>query len=139
MAKYSSEKVTINHPAEAVFSRLTNIADFKTRLDSVPEEARKHLEGLKFGDDSIIINAPGVGDLEFRVIEKKEPELVKLGASNSPVPFDITIHLTPETASSTLAQAEINLELPAILKAMVGGKLQEAANQFGNMLPKMFA
>ena len=105
----------------------------------MPEEARKHLEGLKFGDDSIIINAPGVGDLEFRVIEKKESGLVKLGASNSPVPFDITIHLTPETASSTLAQAEINLELPAILKAMVGGKLQEAANQFGNMLPKMFA
>ena len=47
MAKYSSEKVTINQPAEAVFSRLTNIADFKNRLDTVPEEARKHLEGLK--------------------------------------------------------------------------------------------
>ena len=93
---------------------------------------------MKFGEDSIIINTPNVGEIAFTIIERKEPSLVKLGAANSPVPFDITVNLTPESADTTEAQTEINVEIPAMLKPLVGGKLQEAANQFGNMLSTMF-
>ena len=138
MAKYKSESVKINQPVEAVYARLTNFSGFNERLAELPEEARAKLGDVKFGDDSIIINTPNVGEIAFTIIERKEPSLVKLGAANSPVPFDITVNLTPESAETTEAQTEINVEIPAMLKPLVGGKLQEAANQFGNMLSTMF-
>lgn len=138
MATYSSKPVTVNHPIEEIYSKVSNLGAFQQRLETLPQEAKEKLGDVRFTNDSIIINAPAVGEIKFNVVERVSPSLVRLSAENSPVPFGIAIKLAEAAAGATTVGAYIDVEIPMMLKPLIGGKMQEAADKFGEMFATFF-
>lgn len=140
METYKSNKVVIDHNIELIYSKLSNPSMFKEQMeknmDRIPDEARQHLDNLKFEEDGISINSP-MGAVKLSVSESVEPNLVKYVAESSPVPFGLTINLEAIDEEHTNAIAEINIELPMMVRAMVGGKLSEGAQKMGEVLAKL--
>lgn len=128
MATYKSKQVTISHPIEEVYERISNIGAYQQKLDSLPAEVKDKLGDVRFEPDAIVITAAPVGEIRFAVKERIKPSSVKLSAEQSPVPLTLSVNLTPDSDSSTNAVSQIDVEIPAMLKPMVGGKMQEAAD-----------
>ena len=102
---FESNIKQIPHNQESVFntlSDLNNLQVLKDRFeqvkDQIPEDKRKEMEKLKdlrFDSDSITINAPMVGDLKMRIIDRDFPKTIKFETENSPIPFNFWIQLLP--------------------------------------------
>lgn len=138
MAKYEGKPVTINRPVQDVYNAITNLGDYQQRLEQPPPEAKEKIGSVRFTDSSVIITAAPVGEIQFNVVEKREPELMKLAAANSPVPFEILVHMSPETDASSKVSTELNVDIPAMLRPMIGGKMQEAADKFSELISTFF-
>lgn len=139
MAKYSGKPVVVTHPAEEVYNRLSDLSSFQQRLETLPPEAREKLGDVRFTADSIIITAPAVGEMKFVVSERTPFSRLGFAAENSPVPFAIKIDMKPVSDTSTEVMATIDVDIPVMLKPLVGGKMQEAADKFSEMLSTLFA
>ncbi len=140
METYKSDKVTINHNINLIYSKLSDPSIFKAQIDNnmdrLPDEAREHLKSVKFEEDGISVESP-MGTLKLSVSESQEPTMVKYTAQSSPVPFGVTINLESVDENTTQAVTELNIELPFMLKAMVGGKLSEGAQKMGELIAKL--
>lgn len=140
MESYKSDKVVIDHNIELIYNKLSNPSMFKEQMeknmDRVPDEAREHLNKVKFEEDGISIESP-MGEVKLSVSESVAPNLVKYVAESSPVPFGLTVNLEAIDEEHTNAVAEINIELPMMLRAMVGGKLSEGAQKMGEVLARL--
>ena len=78
-----------------------------------------------------------VGAMKLSVSESVAPNLVKYVAQSSPVPFGLTVNLEAIDEEHTYGVAEINIELPLMLRAMVGDKLKDGAQKLGEVLTKL--
>ena len=139
MSTYKGKSALVQQPVAQVYDKISNLATYQQRLESLPTELRAKLGDVRFTDDSIIIAAQPVGEITFRLVERVAPTLVRLEAVQSPVPFAIKIELEPDGENTTKISPELNVEIPAMLKPMVGGKLQEAADKFGDLITTLFA
>ncbi|MBR2146678.1 MAG: hypothetical protein IJ925_04530 [Muribaculaceae bacterium] len=140
METYKSENKIIDYNIEVVYSKLSDPRVFKTHIDEnidrLPDEAREHLKNVKFEDDGISVESP-MGTLKLSVSDSVAPSMVKYVAQSSPVPFAVTINLEAVDDTHTQAVTELNIELPFMLKAMVGNKLSEGAQKMGEMIAKL--
>ncbi|MBR5029660.1 MAG: hypothetical protein IKX63_00955 [Muribaculaceae bacterium] len=140
MESYKSEKVVIDYNIDLIYNKLSNPSVFKEHIDQnidrMPEEAREHLNKVKFEEDGISIESP-VGAMKLSVSESVAPNLVKYVAQSSPVPFGLTVNLEAIDEEHTYGVAEINIELPLMLRAMVGDKLKDGAQKMGEVLAKL--
>lgn len=138
MAKYSGKTAVVNQPINDIYNRVSNLNSFQQRLDELPEEARRKLGDVKFTDDKIIIQAPAVGEITFAVAERTAPTLLRLAAENSPVPFNIIMNFKEVDPTTTHVTTDLEVEIPAMLRPLIGGKMQEAADKFGEMFSNFF-
>ncbi len=138
MAKYKGTAVTVNHPAQQIFDKVSDFSTFQERIDQLPDDARQKLPEVRFTTDTITINAPAVGELTFKVVELVSPVLMRMVAENAPVPINININLTPVSDESTEVVTELDVEIPAMLRPLIGNRMQEAADKFGKLFGNLF-
>lgn len=138
MAKYKSKAVVIGQPAEAAFERLSDFSAYQARLDELPEDVRKSVGDVRFTADKIVITAPPVGDMTFEVVERVAPSHVSLRAVGAPVPMTLALDLTPEGESATSVVSTIDVDIPVVLRPLVGGKMQDAADKFADLIGTFF-
>ncbi len=139
MATFTGKSVELNASPADVYARLSNISALGERLEQIPEEYRAKIGDVKFTDDAIIINAAPAGEITLAVTERVEPEKIVLSALNSPVPLAMVVNIAAGEAEGTSrVNAAADVEIPAMLKPLVGPKLQEAADKFGDMLGNLF-
>ncbi len=140
METYKSDKHVIDCDINTVYDKLSNPEVFRKRMeeniDKLPEEARTHLQNLKFEDGGVVIESP-MGPLKLGVKEKVAPNKIVFGAAQSPVPFGLVIELKEVDADHTESVTSLQLDLPIMLRAMVGGKLKDGAKKFGEMIAKL--
>jgi hypothetical protein len=129
MTTYSSKPTEVAMPVSSVYERVSNPAAFQERLDALPEEVRAKLGAVRFTEDSIIITAAPMGDMVLKITERV--------AESAPVPLIMSINLDAKTPESTEIVTAIDVEIPAMLRPMVGPKLQEAADKFGDMVKNL--
>lgn len=139
MAIYSSDSVTLSSSAENVYSKFSNLENLRALLDkvpadSIPEDKRAMYESITITPDSITVPGGPVGSLSFKVVEKREPSLIRLNGEGSPVPLTLSMNITPVNADSCTVKVDIDIALPAMLKPMVGGHIQKMADQFSQVL-----
>ena len=138
MAKYSSGDVTLNASADKVFDKLTNLENLKVLLekvpaDRIPDDKRQMFENLEITPDTISVPGP-MGKLTFRVTERKAPNLVRLVGEGIPMAMELVLHVKPLTDESSQAKVDLDIDIPMMLKPMIGGQIQKIADQFGNVL-----
>lgn len=140
MESYKSDSIIIDYNIDVIYSKLSDPRIFKEHLDKnidrLPDEAREHLEKVKFEDDGISVESP-MGMLKLSVCDSVAPTMVKYTAQSSPVPFGLTINLSPIDEHHTQSITELNIELPMMLRAMVGSKLSDGAKKLGEMIAKL--
>lgn len=139
MATYNSKEVTLQTSATNVFDKLSNLENLKSLLDKVPadrvpEDKRAMFENIKITPDTIEVPGGPMGSLTFRVVERKSPSLIKLQGEGIPMQMALALHVKPISDASSSAKVEIDINIPAMLKPMVGGQIQKIADQFGDVL-----
>ena len=110
---------------------------FEQVTDQIPEDKRKEMEKLKdlrFDSDSITINAPMVGDLKMRIIDRDFPKTIKFETENSPIPFNFWIQLLPTGEFSCKMKLTIKAERNMFIKGMVKKPLQEGIEKIADAL-----
>ena len=141
---FESNIKQIPHKQESVFNTLSDLNNIQSILDryeqvkdQIPEDKRKEMEKIKdlqFDSDSISINAPMVGNLKMRIIDREAPKTIKFETENSPVPFNFWIQLLPTGEFSCKMKLTIKAELNMFIKGMVKKPLQEGIEKIADAL-----
>lgn len=134
MSVYKSTPHAINLPVEKAFENISNLSRLQEYLDNLPKEELARIGEIRFTDNSILIKAAAVGEIALNVTERVAPERVRFAAANAPVRMEALLNLTPATPETSSLVAEIDVDIPAMLKPMIGGKLQEAADKMADMV-----
>ncbi|MCH5241277.1 MAG: hypothetical protein J1F67_02475 [Muribaculaceae bacterium] len=139
MSIYSSDKITLNAPATAVYDKLSNLENLQGMLhkvpaDKIPEDKRQMFENIRITQDTIEVPGGPMGNLLFRVTERVAPSLIKLKGEGIPIEMSLVLHIVPVNDTSSSANVDIDINIPAMLKPMIGGQIQKIANQFGEVL-----
>lgn len=138
MAEYRSKAVTVGRSAQFIADKFADLSSFGTALESMPESERAKIGDVKFEKDSITIDTKQVGTISFKVTERS-PKRVVMNAVGSPVPLDLCVNLTPLGDESTEIVTSIDVEIPAMLRPLIGGAMQKAVDQFGALMAKLNA
>lgn len=138
MAEYKSKPVTVGRSAEYIADKFVDLSSFGQALDSMSEADRAKVGDVKFEKDSITIDTKQVGTISFKVTERS-PKRVVMNAVGSPVPLDLSVNLTPLGEDSTEIVTAIDVEIPAMLRPLIGGAMQKAVDQFGVLMAKLNA
>lgn len=124
-------------PADAVYQRISHMSALQQRLEQLPQEQLALIGEVKFSDNSVSINAPQVGEIRFDIVERIEPVRIVFAAANMPVAMSLAVDLHPTDAEHTDVTSTIDVEIPAMLRPIVGGKMQEAADRFTDLLTQL--
>lgn len=138
MAVYSGKPVTLPRPVEEVYAKVSDLGQYREMVEQLPAEQRAKLAGVEFRGDALKMDAPGVGELVFKVAEKVPGKKVAMVADGSPIPLKIVLDLLAETPESTRLTPRVEIEIPAMLKPFIGNKLQQAADKFGEVFTSLF-
>lgn len=139
MSKYSSEEITLKGSAEHVFDVVSNPEALKKMLDNIPadkipEDKRAMFDNLKLEGDCLEIPGGPVGSIKLKINRNQRPSLVELSGIDTPVAMSLKFHLTPQTADSCKGKVELDIDIPMMLKPMIGGTLQKVVDQFAMVL-----
>ena len=139
MATYRSEDVTLGAPAQTVFRKLDNLEGLGELIknapaDQIPEDKRQMLESINVTSDTITFPAGPMGALTLRKTRSVDPTLIRLEGEGAPVPMSLNLNIIPMGDESCMANVEIDLQIPAMLKPMVSGPMQKMTSEFANML-----
>lgn len=133
MAKYTSKPTVVNRPVAELYDRMSDISSFRNRIDELPEDQRAKMGDIEFAEDAIKIKTPQVGELVFIVSERVQNSRIVFSAQGSPIPLGLVVSFKELNENSTELTASIDIEIPAMLRPLIGGKMQEAADKFGEM------
>ena len=136
MDSYKSDIVTINHPIELVYSKLSTPSSFKNiaNIDALPNEVKEKINEITFGDASIAFSVNPSGVVVLQIVERTEPVKVVLSAVKLPIPLNVVLSLEKVDDTTTHAVAEIQVELNMFIRPMVEKPLTEGAKKFGELL-----
>lgn len=137
MAKYSSKPTTLTIPINVAFERISNLSSYKERIEAIPAEQREKMGKVTFTEDSITLSTSQIGELRFDITERKEPTRIVFSSAGSPIPLSLSMDLTEKSANETEVVTTIDIEIPAMLRPMIGGKLQEAADKFTELISSL--
>ncbi len=134
MSTYKSKPTVIEKSAVDLFGRFSDMTRLQTALESLTEEQRAQIGQVEFTADSIKIATPQVGEIAFSVIERQSPSKIVFGTTSSPVPLTLRVDLNALSDNSTEVVTVIDVDIPMMLRPMVGPYLQKAADQFGELI-----
>ena len=122
-----------------MYEKLSNLENLQGMLnkvpaDRIPEDKRQMFENIRITPDTIEVPGGPMGSLTFRVTEREAPKLIRLRGEGIPIQMALVLHVRPVNETSSTAQVDIDIDLPMMLKPMVGGQIQKIANQFGDVL-----
>ncbi len=138
MSTYSGKSVTLPRPVEEIYAKVSDLSQYRPLIDQLPEEQRAKMQGVEFDGKCVKMNAPSIGQLVFRITERTAPTHVGFSAEGSPVPLKLSLDLAGTDAGSTTLTPKIDIDIPAMLRPFIGGKIQEAADKFGEVFTSLF-
>lgn len=136
MSVYSSKPVTVHQSVNSLCEKFSDFTAFKQRLDKLPEEQRQALGDVDITPDTIVLSTPQMGRVTLKAVERSPKGLV-LEAEGTPVPMFFKVDLKPVDEDNTEVSGAIDVDLPVILKPMVGPMLQKFANKFGELFASL--
>jgi hypothetical protein len=89
---------------------------------------------VEFSADSIKIVTPQVGEIAFNVTQRIRPSKIVFGTASSPVPLTMEVDIKPLSDNSSEVTTTINVDVPAMLRPLIGPQMQKAADKFGELM-----
>ena len=133
MATYKSKAVTVNKSATELAEKFSDFSSLGSALENLQAEERAKVGDVSFTADTITISTPQVGDKAIeRTLEK-----IRLKAEGTPVDMELEINFKPVNESQSSVEGAINVDLPLVIRPLVGPTLQKAVDQFGELFAKL--
>ena len=120
-AHYESKHGIVSIPPEQLYMSFT---DLRNLSQSIPEQYRNSVTA---DYDSIRATVQGF-TIAVRVAERRPYSLLRLEDDDAPFHFSITAHFDP-TPGGTDFSIEIDANLNLFMKAMLGGRIQDALDK----------
>ena len=136
MATFTSKPTIVDSPAATVAEKFSDLSAMQKVLDQIPADERAKIGDIALTPDSIVMKTPQGGDITLKVTQRT-PERVTLTAMGSPVPMNLSVNIKPLSDTQTELTTSMDVEIPAFLKPMVGGTLQKAVDQFGQLMQRL--
>lgn len=139
MATYKSDEVTLKSSAQSVFDRLTNLDSLRGLLDKVPADQipadKKELfDSVRISGDTIELPGGPVGSIKLKMVEKTAPSRIRLIGEGTPVPLSLQVNISPVDDATCRVMAQVDLDIPAMLRPMISGPMQKMTDQFSQVL-----
>ncbi len=126
----------MNQAAATIYEKYSDLSNLQAALDRMPDDQRAKIGDVKLTKDALTIQTPQVGQITFAVAERT-PERITLQAQGAPVPMKLAINIKAIDAATSEVSTEMDVNIPPFLKAMVGGAMQKAVDQFGELMVKL--
>lgn len=126
----------MNKAAATIYEKYSDLSNLQAALDRMPDDQRAKIGDVKLTKDALTIQTPQVGQITFAVAERT-PERITLQAQGAPVPMKLAINIKAIDAATSEVSTEMDVNIPPFLKAMVGGAMQKAVDQFGELMVKL--
>ncbi len=123
--------------ASAAYAKLTDLSSFQERLAALPDDLKSKVGDISFTADTISFNGTPMGALVLKLSETVPDKRVAFTAQGAPVPVIMSISLDDKGDDKAEAISSIDVEVPAMLKPMIGPKLKEAAEKMGEMIKNL--
>ena len=138
MATYKGKPAIVNASPEQITEKFADLTVLEQFRNNVSADEIAKIGELRFEPDSIIIKNPAVGEIAFKVVERSADRLVF--NANGMLPLSLAINLKGiENDSKTEVTTALDIEIPMMLRPILGGKLQQVADSFGDFIGKMAA
>ena len=134
MTTYESDIKTISSNEEVVFGILSDLNNLKKLVEN-PALTDK-VKDLQYDADSCSFAVDGFGRVGFRIIEREPSKTIKMQSENAPVNVNVWIQLKQVAENDTKMKLTLKADLPAMIKMMVGSKLQDGINAIAELLAK---
>lgn len=133
MSEYKGKTVAVGRTGAEIADKFANLENFRPTLENLPAETREKLKGLELDKDSVSFDVNMVGRVKFR-IKERTPERVMMQSEGTPVPFVLRLDMKPKGENETEVTPVADLEIPFMLRAMVGPYVQKAMDQIGGFI-----
>lgn len=133
-SKFESSIKFVPYPQEAVYRNISDLRNLEKVQDRIPEDK---VNDLTFDEDTVGVNVAPVGELKLRICEREEPKCVKFETVQSPVPFNVWIHVLPVDEASSKMKVTVKADLNPFIKSMVEKPLQEAVEKIADALAQV--
>ncbi len=128
----------MQRPPQEVWEKVSNLGAFQQYLDQLPEDVRAKAGDVRFTEDSMVINAPGAGEITLQRTEVDPGRSMTLTALGAPIEMKVILTLNPvDDGNATEVLPVIDVDVPMFARAFVAPKLQAAADQLGTMLQNL--
>lgn len=130
--KYTSKQVSISRPASTIFHALSNFSNFTPILAD-------RVEGWSATPDRCTFKIKGF-TLSLRMEESIPNSTIKVvGDDNgAPFPFSFWIQLKELSEQETRLRLVLDVELNAMMKMLIGGKMQNAVDSIADQIAQGF-
>lgn len=137
MAKYTSRPAEVKGrtPAE-ISARFDDLTRFSESLDRIPENERQAMGNIRIEPQAVSITAPQVGEIKFKIIEHTEDKIA-FAAEGAPLPMEIKVNLKPDGEGGTVMTTVLDIDIPVMLRPLIGGALQKAVDKFAEMMVRI--
>lgn len=136
MATYKAKAVKINKPVDFITDKFSDLSNLQSALDHLPEAERAKVGDVRFSTDAIVMQTPQVGEIKF-VVKERSPRRVAFEAGGLPMPVVMAMDLNPLDSDSTEATATLDIDIPVMLRPMVGGTMQKAVDKFSELISQL--
>jgi len=133
MATYNGKPVAVEHTGTEIAEKFSDLRIFEEKINTLPAEQRDKLKGLTFEKDAISFDVNMVGRVTFRMQELGS-ERIKMQSEGTPMPLTLSLEMKPLAGQSTQITPTADLDIPFMLKAMVGPHIQKAMDQIGGLI-----
>ncbi len=131
MERYESKQVRILHAASFVYDVLSDFNHLTPIVGDKVEEWHATEESCSFKVQGFT--------LSLQTVEKVAPKLIKVAsADGSPMKFTFWLQLVSVTETDTRMRIVLDVELPMMIKMMVGKKLAGAVDQVAERIAEGF-
>ncbi len=136
MSQYKSKPTVVALAPEAIAAKFEDLSGLGEYVNHIPEAERAQIGDLAFERDAIVIKNPQIGEMKFTVTERS-PQRIVFNA-NGMLPLALIVDLTGiDNNTRTEATTTVDVEIPAIVRPFIGGKIQQVADTFGDMMAKL--
>ena len=131
MQEYTSKQHQILRPAEQIYAVIS-------RFDNLTPSVADRVEEWQATEDTCSFKVQGF-TVNLQMIEKVEHKLIKVtGADGSPMDFTFWLQLVSAAETDTRMRIVLDVELPMMMKMMVGKKLAGAVDQIAEKIAEGF-
>lgn len=133
--KYESKITSSASSAHDIFRVMSNLTNIDKVKDLIPQDKIKEIIAE---EDNVRFKVDGLGPMiGIRIEDKEEANVIKYGLENIPMEGHFWVQMKEVAPGDTRLKLTIKADIPFMLKAMMGNKLQEGLDQAADMLAKM--